>query len=316
MVACRKKAGAPLEIRDLLKSGSLTVIGVLLAFYICGWQYYLGLFHALGVTMHFVLPPEYAIGAGMHPILVFLLVFLAGAGLGLSWSTCSKYSRWIERRPLLAPSMAAALVVLPAPWLLETYSHSVLTAPMQFGWALRFQLLFASAVLGVTAAYIACRDWVRTSDHRYYFYFVLTSALLVGACRYADFLGAADAAKLGSNPHRIAYASIQFSDEALQLQCGGTKFAPLLTVGEDVYLVQAQVATKTSGLCSADGSNSKRLLVVKKSLVQAVSLTRTKPPESIPTSSKPDRSGTHDAGLPAGLQLQSPTAAPAPPQAR
>jgi hypothetical protein len=256
------------ELRDLLKSGSLAVIAVIVAFYICGWQYYVGFFHALGVKIHFFIPPESAIGAGMQPMVTLLGVPLLGCSLGLVWSRLSQRRPWLKRRPLLA-SAAAAVAVLPLPWIVEVVEG------WRFDTTRRAVLTLLGALIATLAATVGRRRWMRAEPNRYYYYFSICLCFVIAACVYSGFRGDAFARSSPQKADR-ALAAVRFENEELQRQCGDALFLPLLSIGDDLFLlaISSGPGSPTTGLCAMPNPASRPLIIVKRSLIQMLSLVR------------------------------------------
>jgi hypothetical protein len=266
-------------VKELLKSGGLLVLVVLGAFYVLGWQYYLGLFHALHVGMFLLLPPETAIGAGMHPAVVFLIVALAGWSIGWLWSAvCEPNHRlfagpgW-EKRKSLGPSLAGSVALL-TPACLEIYSRLVDRTPdfpmLKFSYGYLSGIALLATAVAFLVAFLGRRNWMKEDPARHYWYFFLALAFLVGGSLYAEALGANIAQNLGKDGK--GYVNLRFKEKELQAECGSQKFLPLFMNGEDIVLV-AMSGSQPESICSIADSSSTRLVVVKKETVQVLSIT-------------------------------------------
>jgi hypothetical protein len=224
-----------------------------------------------------VLPPESAIGAGMHPMVVFLIVCVVAYGLGYGVSRLCHLQKLRLLERYSAPGLAAALPALFTPLVLNWYHAKIqrtVDSPLLAldGW-LYWAVAAPAAVLAFLVAFVGCRGWMQREDYRnarYYWYFFLALAFMIGGCLYAKAMGAAVARQLREDPFGN-YARVSFKD-GLQNECGGGRFKAILISSDDYVLLAAPDAdAKSSGIC-ADVSAT-RVIVAKKEVVQAFSIT-------------------------------------------
>jgi hypothetical protein len=291
-------------IKELLKSSGLAILLAFGALYLFGWQYYLAFFHALDLPMFLVLPPEIAIGKGVHPAVVFLCVAIVAWGAGWSWSTlcqtrsgASPNSAW-ARRTALAPGFAGSLGLI-APVCLAMYSAVPKNEVPVLGLDLGTYFSIAMPTVGLAAlvAFIAGRNWMRDRDSRHDWYFFLALAFLASGCLYAGILGRKEAIEIAADSNGLPYpnqprrarVNLRFKESSLQSDCGSRKFIPILITQDELVLMSADTkgtmataatSANQSSICSMPGDSPHAVVMMKKDIVQILSITKNNATES------------------------------------
>jgi len=240
--------------KDVLKESGISIAGILGLIYVCGWQFHLSFLHELQADVHFFIPLENAIGAGVQP---FFTVFLCpGVAVSLlAWVQRSCTQRAPRRLALWVVSVVAIAfgACLPLAIILSTRGWRQI---LPSGWDSTL-LGFGGATLGITIFNVVRRYGAIGKPNRYYAY-ALIFLLFLGNSVYYALISGKQAAQTVTT--RSGRAQLTFSDPELRKQFGASWFVPVLETREDILLL------RFAGLQDTNG----RLLLIKRAQVQAI----------------------------------------------
>jgi hypothetical protein len=239
-----------MDWKETLKDASLFASGVLAVVYVCGWQFYLALLHSLHTDMHFFVPPENALGAGVEPFCTVLLA-VGAPGILFAWG-----ARVMTSTPRLKVPMGLAAAVvggaLPLVVVWWTRPWNPITLSVQEWLTLGvFGALLAGVVYVVTLRFASI-----TKPHVYLAYAFLFLLFVVVAIEYAKIRG--NRAALGNGSRSRVQLTV--SDSTLRERLGMSWFIPILETRDDLLLLRFRDGDRANG----------NLLLIKKAQIQAM----------------------------------------------
>ena len=246
-----------MDPKDLLKEGGWVITVICTAVYICGWQYYLGLFHSMKISMHFFIPITKGIGYGVEPVITVLaLPCLLAATTG-----------WLGAFPFVKywPLLFAVAVIVGAllPVLIRCVSARWLAIVLRW-WEILLLSLLGSGI-SATIFILIQNSGLRSSFYRWYYYALATILFITTSAYYAAIRGR----NAGSRENDRKVALLNFSDEKMQDSFGKHLFSPVLELGDEaifVYFNEQHHPINGKKWKIKDG----RIVFIKKSLIRAV----------------------------------------------
>ena len=254
-----------MDLKTLLKGGGMVVPAIVAALYICGWQQYLALFHALGLDIHFFIPIQIGLGAGVEPVMTLLVVPSGTAALaGLIAARVDRKWKYI----LLVLSLVSGLV-------LPVFAKRVAGAWMQisFSWSQWLEL----SMLGFCLAYSLFTlvfSYEGGLHPRYRWYALSVVFLLSASALYGNVRGRSVA--FANSAEKLAVLTLE--DKELQDLYAQQLFAPLLEIDDYMIFVRfgpndldpPSLGSATSVTRQAHKLSQGKILFVKKSIIRTV----------------------------------------------
>jgi hypothetical protein len=254
-----------MDLKEVLKEGGLAVIAIVAAVYICGWQHYLVLFHALAIDIHVFLPVHVAVGAGIEPVTTLLVMpglvaaLLAVAAAKGEKATGSSRSS-LKTLLRLVAIISGGFVPLFVRWTSSAGGGQLSLKRSE--WVV---LSFLGASIGGSLFTLVFHFGLRESRFRYHWY-ALSVILVFWACiDYAHVRG-----RSAANATAREFVRIVLSDDKLEREYGGSLFAPLMEIDDDMVLVQFDSKGGNQQSVGPHRLSDGHVVFVRRSLIQVV----------------------------------------------
>jgi hypothetical protein len=243
-----------MDWKELLQEGGVVLV-VALMVYGSGWQYCLGLSHALGGTVYFVVPWDAGLGTGFPGLITIATV----SGLGYLAGYAARYLR--ERRNWGVRVHLVAVILCLLGYFLSTIGE-LLGIPSIAAELPRAQWRFMAAlIMTLLFSYVVAFGRLRrpTGPTQYFIYAGLLFSFVCATFYYSTLLGRAAAARtVALQEHR---AEIVFADTEMERDYGKMLFIPIMEKGDDLVVVRCAV--------QQPGTACKEM-VIKKALIKSV----------------------------------------------